>query len=242
MLRILTTNYNTTPYIHKLIASLKAQSITEWKCYITDDLSTDGSVSYIQSLIENDSRFELIVNEKKFWQTGNYHQVLQKTEILDSDICITIDGDDFLYDNNVFQRVINYYSNHKIWMSFGQFVFYDGTPNLKIGFTKKPEPFSNVRKCAWTSSHLRTFKAFLFRKIAYVDLIDPKTNWFYKTAGDTVCFTPMLEMSGEDRVLYTNDVNYCYNIETNLNDYKVNGHEQNQTSFDVSNKLRYKRL
>lgn len=241
MIRILTTNYNTTPFIHRYINSLKAQTITEWKAYITDDLSTDGSVSYIQSLIENDNRFELIVNEKKMWQTGNYYQILQKEEIDNEDICITIDGDDFLPDSKVFERVLNYFS-HDIWMSFGNFMYYDGVTNDRFGFVKRPEPFENVRKLPWTSSHLRCFKAWLFRKIKHEDLIDERTNWYPITAGDVNVFSPMIEMCDRNKVYYSKAINYMYNIETELNDYKVHSRDQIETANYIANKPKYKRV
>jgi len=243
MIRILTTNYNTTPFIHRYINSLKAQTITNWKAYITDDLSTDGSISYIQTLIENDDRFELIQNKKKMWQTGNYYQILQKDEIQDSDICVTIDGDDFLHDSAVFERVLSYYNNPNIWMSFGNFIYYDGKNNNRVGFARKPKPFENLRKLPWTSTHLRTFKAFLFRQIQHEDLIDTRTNWYPITAGDVACITPMLEMAGENRVLYTNDINYMYNVDDSaINDYKLRGKDQIETTNYFANKEKYKQL
>jgi len=241
MIRILTTNYNTSAYIHRFIYSLQSQSVKEWKCYITDDMSTDGSQPYIQSLISGDDRFELIENIKKFWQTGNYYQVLQKEEIDDNDIVITVDGDDWLPDDGVFQRVLDYYSDGNTWITFGQFMHYQGENNYKKGFSRKPQPFSEVRRLPWTSSHLRTFKAFLFRKIKYEDLLDDN-GYFYKTAGDVVCITPMLEMAGEERVKYVDDINYVYNVETELNEYKTKLSDQIRVTKKIAEKAKYERI
>jgi len=243
MIRILTTNFNTTPYIHKLIHSLKEQSVKEFKVFILDDLSTDDSVPYIQSLIEDDDRFELIINKKKMWQVGNYEKILKRTEIDDEDICITVDGDDYLYDSKVLERVLGYYNDPNILMTFGQFVFDKNDGNFPIGFTKKPITFDNARKLGWCSSHLRTFKAHLFRKIKHEDLIDERTNYYPITAGDVFVFSPMMEMAGEDRVLYTTDLNYCYNVaDGTINDYKLLGKDQIETARYVANKPKYQRI
>jgi glycosyltransferase involved in cell wall biosynthesis len=228
-------------YIDKCVNSIKNQSVNEWKCYITDDMSTDDSIPFINHLIESDNRFELISNTKKHYQTGNYWQILQRKEIDDNDICITVDGDDWFFNEFVLERVLDYYSDPNIWMTFGQFMFDDGKKQ-KVGFTHKPKVFDKARYTGWTSTHLRTFKAFLFRNIEKKDLINPKTNNFWESAGDVVCFSPMLELAGEDRIKYVNDINYVYNIETPLNDYKLNLKLQEHITQEIRKLSQYKRL
>lgn len=224
---ILTTCYNAKKYIGRTIQSLKEQEWTDWHCYITDDISTDGSVEYVKELIEGDDHFTLIINTEKLYQPGNYWQVLQREEIKDDDICITIDGDDWLANNIVLGNVLRYYENPNIWMTCGQFLHWYGSNKYEKGFTTKPTSFDTLRKQAWRSSHLRTFKAWLFRKIHKKDLIAPNGN-FWEVSGDLSFMFPMLEMSGIERSYYSNDINYIYNVETELNDYKINLKKQLQ--------------
>ena len=61
---ILTTLYNAENYIEQCLASIMGQSFKDFKCYITDDLSTDKSVIKAKEMIENDNRFILIENKK----------------------------------------------------------------------------------------------------------------------------------------------------------------------------------
>lgn len=242
MIRILTTYYNSPKYVFKCIESLKMQSFKKWKCYITNDCSTDGSEKYIEYLIKDDKRFVLINNKTKQWQTGNYYQIVHRPEIKKEDICITVDGDDWLPDGNVFDRVLSYYDDGKTWMTFGQFLFYQGNGlQMKPGFSYKPNPFSSARTAAWTSTHLRTFKAGLFRKIKKEDLLHPNGG-FIDMAGDVACFSPCLEMSGEDRVKYVNDINYIYNTETTLNEFKTDLNNSMVCSRIVASRPRYKRI
>jgi glycosyltransferase involved in cell wall biosynthesis len=215
-IRVLSTCYNAKDYIDRAITSLKQQSITDWKCYITDDVSTDDTVETTKLLISGDDRFELIENKEKFWQTGNYWQVLQKEEIDDNDICITLDSDDWLPDVDVLKRIVGYYEDPNTWITCGQFIYSNG----KRGFAKMPNPFVNLRKLPWTSTHMRTWKAWLFRKIKKESLLGPDGT-FIPMAGDIAFMSPMLEMAGPDRVRYVDDVNYVYNVETNLNEHKV---------------------
>ena len=232
MIRILTTSYNAKKYIWRTIQSLQAQSNKDWHCYITDDMSTDGTPEFVESQIKGDDRFTLIRNTEKMYQPGNYWQILQLEEIDDDDICVTVDGDDWFPVVQVLERIDNYYQDPNIWMTCGQFLQWRGLDSngkdlYSKGFTSKPDSFENLRTKPWRSSHLRTFKAWLFRKIDKQDLIAPNGN-FWEVTGDLAFMYPMLEMSGIKRTLYVEDINYIYNVETDLNDFKVNYTKQMQ--------------
>lgn len=57
---IITPSYNSTAFIRATIDSVKSQSFQNWEMIIVDDCSEDDSVSYIESIIKNDSRIKLI--------------------------------------------------------------------------------------------------------------------------------------------------------------------------------------
>jgi glycosyltransferase involved in cell wall biosynthesis len=241
-IRVLTTSYNAIDWIDKTIDSIQNQTITDFKVYITDDLSTDNSREYVKGLIAGDNRFELIENTEKLYQPGNYWSVLQRKEIDNEDIIITIDGDDWLPTPTVFERVLRYYSENSIWLTCGQFLEYHGENKYKMGFVSKPTNFKNLRTARWTSSHLRTFKAGLFRLIKKEDLYAPSGN-FWESTGDLSFMFPMLEMAGESRIKYiTNDINLIYNVATPLNDFKVNLKQQLDYARLIRSKPKYKEL
>ncbi len=235
---ILTTCYNAKPYIGRTIESLKVQKYTDWHCYITDDMSTDGSAEHIKSLIKDDSRFTLIVNTIKHYQPGNYWQVLKLKNIDDEDICITLDGDDWLPNGDVLDNVLGYYENPEIWITCGQFIQWHGANRYSKGFTTRPENFDNLRQQSWRSSHMRTFKAWLFRNIKEEDLKAPNGK-FWEVTGDLSFMYPMLEMAGINRTHYTQDINYIYNVQTELNDFKVNLQKQLEYANLIRDKKPY---
>jgi glycosyltransferase involved in cell wall biosynthesis len=199
----------------------------DFHCYITDDMSTDNSADVVEGLIDGDTRFTLIRNVEKWYQPGNYWQILQIDEIDDEDICVTVDGDDWLPHETVFNNVMKYYEDPNIWVTCGQFLEFKGNNKYTTGFTARPSTFDNLRKRPWRSSHMRTFKAWLFREIKKDDLKAPNGE-FWEVTGDLSFMYPMLEMAGGDRVHYTKDINYIYNVETDLNDFKVNLSKQLQ--------------
>ena len=57
---IVTTLYNAENYVERCLGSLMSQRFKDFKCYITDDLSTDNSVNIVKKTIQDDDRFILI--------------------------------------------------------------------------------------------------------------------------------------------------------------------------------------
>ena len=241
---VLATCFNASRFIKKAIFSLKEQKVTIWHCYIIDDLSTDKTVDLVRHLISGDDRFTLIVNKEKRYQVGNYWNVLQRSEIEDEDLCVILDGDDWLSCPEVFDNVLGYYRDPKTWITCGKFIPWYGKnkPLLEAhAVGAKPSPFKQLRKLPWASSHLITFKAWLFRKIKQRDLKAPHGS-FWEVTGDLAYMFPMLEMSGEEHSFYANEINYIYNSENELNDHKVNYELQQLYAELIRTKMPYAQL
>lgn len=235
---VLTTLYNSQNYITTCIETIKKQNYSDFHCYITDDLSTDNSVSLAEKSINNDKRFTLITNSKKFYQPGNYDQVLRfNPEIDDNDIVIEVDGDDWLPDPNVFNRIFGIYNNPDVWIANGSFKYHNGFP----GFSKQQDSFDNLRQSRFTASHIRTWRAFLWRKILVDDLKDDSGN-YWKISGDLSFMFPMLEMAGKEHYRFMPEVNYVYNESNPLNDHKVDLRLVTEVANEIRKKPKYSKL
>lgn len=214
---IVTTLYNAEKYIEKCISSLIAQTYKEFTCYITDDMSTDRSLELAKAIIKEDPRFILIENKSKLYQTGNYDQVIRNNQsISDNEVIVEVDGDDWLPDADTLKRIHNTYLDETIWIANGSFEFSTG----KAGFAAKQTNFKHLRESRFTASHIRTWRAFLWRKIKQTDLKDEEGNW-WKVTGDLAFMYPMLEMAGEQRYKFMEDINYVYNELNPINEHKV---------------------
>ena len=234
---ILTTSYNCEKFIEKSLFSIMSQRYQDFTCYITDDVSTDNTVNIVRETIKNDPRFILIENKTKFFQPGNYDQVITSRNIDGEEICVEVDGDDWLPDSNVFTRINEVYKDKDVWMTSGSFRYHDGRP----GFANPPTNFSNVRKQTFTLSHLRTWKSWLWKKIKPEDLRDENNN-YWNVAGDLSFMFPMFEMSGEKHYRFLSDINYIYNESNPINDHKVNMSNVLHTVNKIRNKPEYKQL
>lgn len=235
MIRVLTTAYNCQDYIERCINSIKSQVNAEFRCYILDDMSTDGTPQRAIKAIGNDNRFILVTNmDRKHYQPGNYDSVIRHPfhRLNDDDICVEVDGDDFLPDPNVFERVLDYYADGKTWITYGQFRFENGP----IGFSREVD-IPNIRRSEFTASHLRTWVCWLWKKIKVEDLYNG--TWYAETAGDTYFMFPMLEMAGKEHSKFVTDVNYVYNHYNPINDHKVDLGKQRGLAWAACQKTPY---
>lgn len=235
---IVTTLYNAENYVERCLFSIMSQRYSNFKCYITDDLSTDNSVNIVKKTIKDDDRFILIENQNKMYQPGNYDQVIRNNpNIDDNEVIVEIDGDDWLPDPLTLSRIADVYSDPNIWIANGSFKYHDGRP----GFSSRQQNLDNLRNVRFTASHIRTWRAFLWRNIKEEDLKDD-TGTYWKVTGDLSFMYPMLEMSGEEHYTFMNEINYVYNESNPINDHKVDLKLVNEIATKIRNKTKYNKL
>jgi glycosyltransferase involved in cell wall biosynthesis len=235
---IVTTLYNAENYIERCLGSLMSQRFKDFKCYITDDLSTDNSVKIVKKTIQDDDRFILIENQRKMYQPGNYDQVIRNNvNIDDNEIIVEVDGDDWLPDPNTLTRINDVYSDQNVWIANGSFKYHDG----RLGFSSRQQNLENLRNVRFTASHIRTWRAFLWRKIKQEDLKD-EDGVYWKVTGDLSFMYPMLEMSGEEHYRFMNEINYVYNESNPINDHKVDLSLVTTIANKIRTKEKYNKL
>ena len=234
---ILTTSFNCENFIEKSLLSIMGQRYKDFKCYITDDMSTDNTVEIIKKTINGDNRFILIENKEKMFQGGNYDQIIRGLNIPDEEICIEVDGDDWLPHSNVFSKINQIYSDNKTWITSGSFKYSDG----RKGFANPPKDFKNIRTQTFTLSHLRTWKSWLWKKIKQEDLKN-ENGKYWTEANDVAFMFPMVEMAGEEHFTFLDEVLYIYNETNPLNEHKVSISNVTETANKIRNKQPYSKL
>jgi glycosyltransferase involved in cell wall biosynthesis len=235
---IATTLYNCENYIERCLGSIMGQSFNDFKCYITDDLSTDKSFELTKKMIKDDDRFILIKNDKKLYQPGNYDQIIRNNpDISDDEIIVEIDGDDWLPNSKCLEKIISVYQNEDIWITNGSFKYSSGAN----GFSSKQIINSNLRYSRMTCSHMRTWRAFLWRMINEDDLKD-ENGEYWKVTGDLSFMYPMLEMAGDEHYHFIDDIIYVYNEQNPINDHKVDLNLVNNISDKIRKMTPYKKI
>jgi hypothetical protein len=189
-------------------------------------------------MIECDERFILIENKEKFYQPGNYDQVIRNNPLIDdNDIIVEIDLDDYLPNASVLSKIDEIYQDDNIWITNGSFRYTNG----QFGFSSRQKIDDNLRNVPMTCSHLRTWRAFLWRHIEVEDLKD-ENGIYWSVTGDLAFMYPMLEMAGDEHYHFIKDILYVYNGDNPLNDHKVNAEIVNVIADKIRKKEKYFKL
>tara|TARA_R110000824_G_scaffold270034_1_gene458497 strand:+ start:982 stop:2661 length:1680 start_codon:yes stop_codon:yes gene_type:complete len=237
--KIIIPFYNVEKWIKFCIRSVKAQNYKNFQCILIDDLSTDNTVEIIDEEIKNDSRFKLVRNTDKSFALKNIYDAIIISQPNPEDIIVTLDGDDWLMNKQVLQKLNDCYNKHQCWMTYGSYVEY---PSKRVGkFAKQIPDFvienQSYRNYEWCSSHLRTFKLHLWDRIEKTDLLDHEGK-FYKMTWDLAFMFPMIEMSGR-KAKYIKELMYVYNVDNPLNDHKVDNSYQLSLEKQIRAKNKY---
>ena len=181
--------------------------------------------------------FTLVNNTSRCGALENLYRMIHSSK--DHEIIVTVDGDDWLADADVLKRVNEVYSTQEVWMTHGKFIEF---PMYWVEYNE-PVPADLIARNAVREfkcpSHLRTFYAWIFKKIALEDLrINGK---FFPMAWDMAIMFPILEMAGE-RHHYFSTPNYIYNNINPLNDNKINEELQKLLDRFIRNMKPYQRL
>ena len=230
--------YNVENYIERCIDSIKRQTYKNYVVILTDDNSSDRSLEIAKNTISDDNRFMLVQNQSKKDVMENTVNAINMAKPNDEDIIVNIDGDDWLIDEKVFEKVANIYNEKQILMTYGNYKMY---PSEKLGhcsvYPDRVIENNLYRKDAWRASHLRTYKYKLWKNVKEEDLKQQDGTWIFPCA-DQAYMLPMLEMSGGRFHCFLEPL-YIYNRETALNADKVKGRQQKQNEIMVRSRKPY---
>ena len=240
MIKFVVCVWNAENYIKNCIKTLLNQKDTNFEVYIIDDVSTDKTVETTKNLIKDDQRFHLIVNQEKKFKLRNLDELIMSFD--DEDIIIELDGDDFLLSQDVVSDIRNLYSDGKVWLTNGSFMYSTG----EMGFSERCNP-ETVRRDVFRFSHLRTWKSFLWKAIPKSYLKEVNGDYF-KSAADVAYTFSLLELAGEENYRFLSKLYYVYHAQSPYNDHNPGSAtgggltEQNRCSTIIRNKLKLKKL
>jgi len=202
---IVTPFWNSERFITKCIESIQNQFYTNFVVYLIDDMSTDNSYNIAKSKIEGDDRFILTKNTVKKYKAKNFIDTIKGNPNIEwDDVIVELDGDDELSDNLVLGLLNKIYTDDNVWICGSKWADKSGR-SMKYGRANADK----ARSTTWNFSHLRTYRAFLFRMIKDEHLT--YKGEFLKAAVDLGIGIPMLEMAGNEHYYYLDQITYTYN-------------------------------
>ena len=238
---IVIPSYNNAQWYERNVQSVLAQNYPHFDVLYTDDCSRDGTGDLVEEYLkENDiyNKVTLIKNNERKGALYNLYRMINRCD--DESIIVTLDGDDWFPDHNVLTRLNDVYADETIWLTYGQFKLY---PSGTMGWASKMPDYiiesNSFRSFQHLPTHLRTFYAWLFKRIKLEDLL--YIGKFYPMTWDMVMMFPMIEMAGE-RHKFISDVMYIYNDNNSISDHNVSRQLQAHLAQVVKKKKRYIRL
>lgn len=239
---IVITSYNNQQWYLKNIMSACGQEYDNFEIIFTDDCSPDKTGDLVEEFLENNPprcKITLIKNHTRCGAFQNIYRSISRCK--PNDIVVSLDGDDWLANNQVLSHLNSVYANKNVWMTHGQFLMYPG--NTVCDWAQKMPP-TVVKNNAYRSyrnipTHLRTFYVWLFRTIKLEDLLHEGS--FYPVTWDMAFMLPMMELSGGNHA-FIDKILYIYNTGNPLNDYKTNRALQRTLELKIRAKKSYESL
>jgi len=215
--RIIVPVYNAEEYIDKCLLSIMEQDYKNYDVTVIDDCSTDRTIEIAQKYPVRIHR-----NEFRSW-SGLTGMIPVIKEFDPQDIVVEVDGDDpGLADVSVLSYLNEIYQKD-IWLTYGQFRPLSGRYKgfcCPLGLIDAAANFEREEvyvttysyrpSGVWVTSHLRTWKQWLWSKINEDDFKDTDGNLFV-TCSDCASMYPMIEMAGSDHIKFIDKILYVYN-------------------------------
>jgi glycosyltransferase involved in cell wall biosynthesis len=240
-LKIIIPAYNSVKWISKTLNSVASQTYKNYDVCVIDDASTQPKQQEIIGRICEKNKWKAVYRQKNQGALANIVDGIKWLSPFDEDLILLLDGDDWLYNEHVFAKIVAEYTQAELLLTYGQFITY---PRWQKGLckplTEQILKNQNFKEIPFAFSHLRTFKYKIWKMIQERDLKDSNGN-FYRTAWDLAIMYPLLELSGGGGCKFIEEILYVYNMDNPLNDCIAHRELQERTAAEILKKEPYKR-
>ncbi len=212
-----------------------------------NDCSPDKTGAIMDSYVKEhhrESMVKIIHNTERMGAIANWYNTVNN-HIPDHKVVVSLDGDDLLAHDEVLLCLEKYYSDPDVWLTYGTGISYPAK-DWQISRRIPDSVFKErtLRKHEFVSSHLRTFKAGLFKKIKKEDLFLEGAD----LAPDVAFMLPMLEMcapakgSTKNHSRYIPDILYLYRTDNPLNVFRTHAKQQLEAGKRIAAQKPYRPL
>ena len=122
--KIVIPSYNNEQWVEANVSSILNQKYRNFEVLYINDASTDNTFSLINSLkntynLDNWKIINNPINKKRGYNVSPYNKNIIEFIKNDEDILVFVDGDDWLFDENVLYKLNEYYNKFNPWMTYG---------------------------------------------------------------------------------------------------------------------------
>ena len=213
---IVILSYNNEKWVALNLTSALSQNYENFRIIYIDDHSSDKTFEIALDLVSHSNisdRVTLIQNEKRKGAMKNMYEAIHSCD--DNEIVVMLDGDDWFPNKKVLSYLNTVYSQEKqIWLTHGSYISSKGKNGVDGSASPLTIEKNSFRKDS-QPTHLKTFYAWLFKKIRKNDLF--YEGEFFKMTSDLASMLPMIEMAGY-RHAFIEKILYVYNVENPISD------------------------
>jgi FkbM family methyltransferase len=244
--------YNAENYISNHILSVATQNYNNYIHILIDDNSTDNgqcaALETIKTLSEKiQGNYKLLKNNYNKGAIQNQLEAIEKYAT-EEDIVILLDGDDWLINNNTIFHYYNDLYDQGYEFTYGSmWSLADNIPLIAQEYPQEVKENKSYRNHLFNwkipYTHLRTTLGKHFQDLD-VSKFQVDGQWM-KSGADNPLFYELIEKVEPNKIYCNREIVCNYNDINPLNDYKINGDEQNNNaskSYDKGDKVKKKIL
>jgi len=208
-----TPYFNAFENLENLLGSLRSQTDGRWEICVTNDMSTDGRDQELLDIFSScrmtdNLNLHYYSNDEKKYALRNVVEMSRRYQNDDDVIIAILDADDQLCNDRTVEMIISSYENNgwdAVWTAHRWDI---NNLNISGPLDKDKDPY----QIPWVSSHLKTFKSNILKKITDDNFLDHQGNWF-KRGYDQILYLPILRVA-KGNFHFLPEVCYQYNIDS----------------------------
>lgn len=234
---IFISSYNNSKLVQKNLSSIYKQTYKSYRIIYVDDNSSDDTEQKAKRFLKlffDDKNYIFEKNNSRIGSLKSKYLFIHQ-HVSDNEIIVVLDGDDFFYTKFALEYLNYIYSKKNILATYGSYLNLSGKINFQKKYSNKTIKSKNFRKF-FHPSHLRSYYAFIFKKIPKEQFMNSKEE-FYKMCEDKATMFPIMELVG-DQHYFIKYFLYCYNDinPLNLNNRRDHLLQKQINEYEIRNK------
>ncbi len=217
---IIIPSYNNEKWCIKNLESIFMQKYSNFRVIYINDCSADNTGNLVTDYLQKNnllSKCTYIENKVRNGALQNFYNSIHSCD--DEEIIVCVDGDDWLAHDEVLNILNNVYQDKKVLFTYGSYITSDRFLGGAAPYSKEVIQKKLFRNDDWKATHLKSFKAHIFKKIKKEDFMNQ--DKFFEMCSDVAFTIPILEMVSPN-FKFIPDILYVYNNSNPLNDRKIN--------------------
>jgi GR25 family glycosyltransferase involved in LPS biosynthesis len=228
-------SYNNAKWVEKNLSSVLKQTYKNYDIIYVDDHSNDNTLELVKKFARKNfsNNMTIISNKKRMYQA--YSRYIAYKNVYPQNILVLLDGDDWLYDENVLQSLCDVYAKG-YESTYGKAVYFENDKTRHDSLIKQEEYPVNVRydrkfrEHKWFNTHLRTCRAKFLQNIPQKFLKNKDKSWLQHSTDMAEWFYILESTRGNTK--FMDSITYVYNKDNStvhFNSWYHNKNSQERT-------------